>query len=111
MSAVPISIRLCDDDGMVSDTPVEPGSHGAEFNPGLTYLRLANNLRAHTGHPPVEAFHCTGSMHAAGEIFYCTSPAHSSACGEWVHPAPTQRCSLPSGHHGLHEPDGGSRDR
>lgn len=69
-------VRLCNDEGMVSDTPVEPGSHGSEFDPELTYLRLANNLRAHTGHPPVEAFHCTGSMHAAGMLFHCTSPAH-----------------------------------
>lgn len=24
-------------------------------------------------------------------------------CGEWVHPAPTQRCTLPPKHNGLHE--------
>ena len=72
-------IRLCDGNGMVSDTPVEPSSHGTEFDSDLTYLKLANNLRAHTGHPPVEAFRCTGSMHAAGMHFVCTSPAHTVA--------------------------------
>lgn len=74
------NVRLCDDNGMVSDTPVEPGSHGTEFTPGLTYLRLLNNLRAHTGLPPVtEAFHCTGSAHLAGMEFHCTSPVHQQA--------------------------------
>lgn len=69
-------VQLCDDSGMVSEEPVKPGSPGAAFDPLLTYVGLANNLRAHTGHPPVDPFHCTGSMHAAGMHFRCTSPAH-----------------------------------
>jgi hypothetical protein len=74
-----LAVRLCDDDGMVSDRPVEPGSHGTALDPDLTYLRLLNNLRAHTGLPPVqEPFLCTGSAHLAGEEFLCTSPAHLS---------------------------------
>lgn len=76
------NVRLCDDRGMVSDTPVESGSHGVEFNPGLTYLRLLNNLRAHTGLKPVtEPFLCTGSAHLAGMVFHCTSPAHQRSAG------------------------------
>lgn len=26
------AVRLCDDDGLVSDLPVEPGSHGTAFD-------------------------------------------------------------------------------
>jgi hypothetical protein len=74
-----IQVRLCDDDGMVSDQPVEPGSHGTALDPDLTYLRLLNNLRAQTGLPPVrEPFPCTGAAHLAGEEFHCTGPAHLS---------------------------------
>lgn len=74
------NVRLCDRNGMVSDEPVEPGSHGTEFDSDLTYLRLLNNLRAHTGLAPVaEPFHCTGSAHLAGMVFRCTSPAHAVA--------------------------------
>jgi hypothetical protein len=69
-------IRLCDDNGMVSTERVEPGSPGTESDKDLTYLKLAINLRKYTGLSPVEEFHCTGSMHAAGMLFLCTSPIH-----------------------------------
>jgi hypothetical protein len=70
---------MCDDDGMISDRPVEPGSPGTVLEPGLTYLGLLNNLRGHTGFPPVAApLQCTGSAHLAGEEFHCTSPAHQT---------------------------------
>lgn len=72
-----IKIRMCDENGMVSDTPVEPGSPGTLFDPSLTYLKLLNNLRAHTGLPPAEPFHCTGSAHLAREEFLCTNPSHN----------------------------------
>jgi hypothetical protein len=67
--------RLCDDDGVVSHATVaEPNL----FDPALTYLKQINNLRSHTGHPPVaEPFHCTGHAHLAAEHIRCTSPAHS----------------------------------
>lgn len=78
------SVRLCDDDGMVSERPVDrvpwPGAEG------LTYLGMLNNLRSHTGLPPVvEPFPCTGSAHLAGMAFRCTSPAHQSGpqTGPW----------------------------
>lgn len=72
-----INLRMCDDDGMVSNVRVEPGSPGTALNPDLTYLKLLNNLRSHGGHAPVEeSFHCTGSAHLAAEHFLCTSPAH-----------------------------------
>jgi len=73
----PTHVRLCDDDGMVSDQPVDrvpfPGDEG------LTYRGLLNNLRAHTGLPPYEGepFRCTGSAHLAGMLIWCTSPWHS----------------------------------
>lgn len=78
--AAATEVRLCDAAGMVSREPVEPGSHGTEFDPGLTYLGLLNNLRAHTGLSPIaEPFHCTGSAHLAGMVFHCTSPAHEAS--------------------------------
>ncbi len=77
--------RLCDDEGLVSHAPVaEPNL----FDPALTYLRQINNLRAHTGHPPVaEPFYCTGHAHLAAEHIRCTSPAHSRPfCNTWPFP-------------------------
>ncbi|HTE67568.1 MAG TPA: hypothetical protein VK942_02230, partial [Actinomycetes bacterium] len=55
--------RLCDDAGMVSDERVAPGEPGTAFDPELTYRRLLNNLRRHTGLPPYDgpALRCTGS--------------------------------------------------
>lgn len=72
------SARLCDDDGLVSDECVPPGEPGTALDPGLTYRRLLDNLRAVTGLPSYEGvtFRCTGSAHLAGEHFHCTSPAH-----------------------------------
>lgn len=76
-------VRLCDDEGKVSDTPVEPGSPGASFSPtDLTYIKLHNNLRARNSNPdtrkPVEGgWQCTGHAHLAGEHIRCTSPAHA----------------------------------
>lgn len=71
-------IRLCDDEGMVSDEPVKPGSPGTLLDPTLTYRGVLNNLRAHTGLAPYigDWFVCTGSAHLAGIEFRCTSPAH-----------------------------------
>ncbi len=70
--------RLCDDAGMVSDERVTPGAPGTTFDPGLTYLRLMNNLRARTGLAPYEGppIGCTGSVHLAGEHMRCTNPIH-----------------------------------
>lgn len=75
-----MDIQLCDETGMVSDVPVAPGTPGTEFDPLLTYRRLLNNLRAHTGlaaydGPPIA---CTGSAHLAGEHIRCTNPCHYS---------------------------------
>lgn len=75
--------RLCDDDGMVSDERVAPGSPGTAFDPDLTYRKLLNNLRARNGNPDArkpyegEPFPCTGSAHVAGEHVRCTSSAHT----------------------------------
>lgn len=71
-----IHVRLCDDRGMVSDERVPAGAPGTLLDPELTYRKLVNNLRAQTGLPPVEEFHCTGSAHLAREVFVCISPAH-----------------------------------
>lgn len=77
-----MEVRLCDDNGMVSDERVEPGSPGTVFDPDLTYRKLLNNLRARNGSADTrkpyegEPFACTGSAHAAGEHVRCTSPAH-----------------------------------
>lgn len=79
-----MEVRLCDDNGMVSDERVEPGAPGTVFDPELTYLKLLNNLRAQTARlrgdgrfdPTTEPFPCTGSAHQAGEHIKCTSPAH-----------------------------------
>lgn len=66
--------RLCDDRGLISDEPVDMVSAA----PGLTYRRLLNNLRSHTGLPPYDGAPvvCTGSAHLAREHIRCTSPAH-----------------------------------
>jgi hypothetical protein len=78
----PIEIRLCDDNGLVSDEKVEPGSPGTIFDPELTYRKLLNNLRARNSDPDARApytdepFVCTGSAHLAGQVFRCTNPAH-----------------------------------
>ena len=77
-----MEVRLCDDQGLVSDERVEPGSPGTSFDPDLTYRKLLNNLRARNTNPDARApyegepFVCTGSAHVAGEHFRCTSPAH-----------------------------------
>lgn len=78
-----MELRLCDDAGMVSDTPVEPGSPGTRISPDLTYLKLHNNLAARNRNPDARKpwtgppFVCTGSAHLAGEHIRCTSPAHA----------------------------------
>lgn len=73
--------RLCDNNGIISDQPVEPGSPGTTLAPQLTYRTLLNNLRRHTGLDPYtgEPFPCTGSAHLAREHIRCTSPAHTEA--------------------------------
>ena len=72
-------VRLCDDAGMVSDERVTPGAPGTILDPELTYRKLLNNLRGHTGLTPYtgEPFACTGSAHLAREHFRCTNPIHS----------------------------------
>lgn len=72
-------VRLCDDAGMVSDAPVKAGSPGTILDPELTYRKLLNNLRGHTGLPAYtgEPFPCTGTGHLAGEHFRCTNPIHT----------------------------------
>jgi hypothetical protein len=77
-----MEVRLCDDQGLVTDTPVEPGSPGTTLDPELTYLKLHNNLRAHNTNPdtrkPTEhaGWVCTGHAHLAGQHIRCTGPAH-----------------------------------
>lgn len=72
--------RLCDDAGMISDEHVTLGAPGATFDPELTYRRLLNNLRAHTGLAPYTGppIGCTGSAHLAGEHIRCTNPRHTT---------------------------------
>ena len=72
------SMRLCDDDGMVSDRRI-PSLAGVSAE--RTFLDRLNNLRRNTlpygDHRPVtEPFACTGSAHLAGEHIRCLSPAH-----------------------------------
>ena len=72
-----MALRLCDDDGYVSDERAAP-QPASTLN--LTYLDMHNNMRAHTRPmlPPItEQFACTGSAHLGGEHIYCTSPAHA----------------------------------
>lgn len=71
-------VRLCDDNGMVSDERVRGGSPGTTLDPKLTYRQLLNNLRGHTGLAPYtgDPFTCTGSAHLAREHFRCTNPRH-----------------------------------
>lgn len=75
-----IELRLCDDDGMVSNAPIE------DVGPTLdkSYLERHNRL-AHLGDwgrgerprpDVVEPYTCTGSAHLAGEHIRCTSTAH-----------------------------------
>lgn len=73
-----MEVRLCDDEGLVSNERVAPGSPGTILDPELTYLKLLNNLRGHGGHEPFDGspFPCTGSAHLAGQHIRCTSPAH-----------------------------------
>jgi len=82
--------RLCDDAGMVSDERVPPGQPGTATDPDLTYRRLLNNLRAHTGLPPYDGpdFQCTGNAHLAREHFRCTNPRHTAQ------PAPSDRADI-----------------
>lgn len=83
-----LETRLCDDAGMVSDTPVDPPR---PINPGLTYLGLMNSwvertraLRGDKHEPIAEPFACTGHAHLIGEHIRCTSPAHTKVVGEVV---------------------------
>jgi hypothetical protein len=71
---------LCDDAGMVSDQRVPPGQPGTATDPDLTYRRLLNNLRAHTGLPRYDGpdFQCPGDAHLAREHFRCTNPCHTT---------------------------------
>lgn len=77
-STYTMDARLCDDAGMISDEPVTPGAPGTQFDPQLTYRKLLNNLRAHTGLAPYTGapITCTGSAHLAGEHIRCTNPRH-----------------------------------
>jgi hypothetical protein len=73
--------RMCDDDGMVSNTYCDPPIP----NMNLTYLQIHNNMRRH--HDPrggiiTEPFACTGSAHMSGEHILCTSPAHTRVSRE-----------------------------
>jgi hypothetical protein len=80
-----MELRLCDDQGLVTDTPVEPGSPGTALDPDLTYLKLHNNLRSRNSNPDIRkpikegGWACTSHAHLGGEHIRCTSPAHRSA--------------------------------
>lgn len=68
-----MQIRMCDDDGMVSDEPAPP------YPLNLTWLQMFNNMRRYLdlrSEEVTEPFHCTGSAHLGGQHILCTSPAH-----------------------------------
>jgi hypothetical protein len=100
--------RLCDDNGMVSDEHVAAGAPGTILDPELTYRRLLNNLRGHTGLPAWtgEPFACTGSAHLAREHIRCTNPIHvylspnttTTMTAWWGRCA---ECQVPFGNHRL----------
>ena len=76
--------RLCDDDGMVSDTPMPHSEHVFDGWP-KTYLAMMNGwvgmtrrARGDKHEPITEPFTCTGHAHLIGQHIQCTSPAHSS---------------------------------
>lgn len=88
------AMRLCDDDGMVSDQPIDAPAEPAwpTGRPDRTYLdrlnRLRNVSRVARGDKPEElavAFECTGHAHLAGAHIECTSHAHQQAAdGQWM---------------------------
>ena len=81
-----LTMRLCDDEGMVSDAPVDdprtPRTHDKSYRERLNRLRAMSRtldpLKPYTG----PAFSCTGNAHLAGEHILCTSPAHTSLVAE-----------------------------
>lgn len=88
------AMRLCDDDGMVSDQPIDAPAEPTwpTGRPDRTYLdrinRLRNVSRVARGDKPEElavAFECTGHAHLAGAHIECTSHAHQQAADvQWV---------------------------
>jgi hypothetical protein len=76
-----IDIRLCDDDGRVSDEPIE-GEHTLDESYIARHLRLQRMTERGREflklHPNVEegGWGCTGHAHLAGIHILCTSPAH-----------------------------------
>lgn len=71
MTEFTMSLRLCDDHGMVNEQPIPDGPAG------YTYRGRHNHLAGMAGLPLVtEDFACTGSAHLAHEHIRCTSPAH-----------------------------------
>jgi hypothetical protein len=87
--AYTMETRLCDDDGMVSDTLLDPPK---AINPDLTYLALMNlwvgktrAVRGNKHEPITEPFACTGHAHLIGEHIRCTSPAHGRPLNGWQH--------------------------
>lgn len=78
-----MEMRMCDDDGMVSHTPIEEKRDISLLDPKLTYLDRLNWLRNLTlrsqgeeNDTIEEPFACTGHAHLAGEHIRCTSKAH-----------------------------------
>lgn len=76
-----MEMRLCDDDGMVSDAPIVEDILMATSD--RSYLerlnRLINMGRGARGDKPrfiEKPFACTGDAHLIAEHIRCTSPAH-----------------------------------
>lgn len=65
-----MDLRLCDDNGLVSDEPVDGKDGNRSYLYQLNVMKPAD--RQWTG----GAFACTGHAHLAGEHIRCTSPAH-----------------------------------
>lgn len=79
-----MEMRLCDDEGMVSDAPIVEDILVATSD--RSYLerlnRLRNMTRAVRGDKPAfieKPFRCTGDAHLIAEHIRCTSPAHTTA--------------------------------
>lgn len=75
-----LELRLCDNNGIVSNKLHDPPSL---FNPGLTYLGMMNNLVKYTCaiqdnkyETITEPFTCTGYAHLIGHHIRCISLAH-----------------------------------
>lgn len=86
MSEASIPLRLCDDDGMVSDAliPPEENTLDTTWRERLNRLRAESRLRPYEGDP----FPCTGSAHLAGFTMLCVTPIHDRDGAALTAPSP-----------------------